>query len=205
MHLLLGIVQVISSSKLWLMVGLESPPEATGVWKDILKPSPEKNECFLMLLIGVFAKKLKDDLRLKKKPNLRFQSSRFRVSDPVNSYFQACLWVHFRPDTQKEMSGAEFSQLEGNFLRGGLDRELADRVKAMNATLKLSDFRFIYMYLGRDAPIVKESMDLEAAQEAAELEQEKAHGFTAGALRLGIAVQGSWSGISEKETWIHSK
>ena len=36
------------------------PPEATGVWKNILKPSPEKNECFLMLLIGLFAKKLKD-------------------------------------------------------------------------------------------------------------------------------------------------
>ena len=103
------------------------------------------------------------------------------------------------------MSGAEFLQLEANFLRGGLDRELADRVKAMNPTLKLSDFRFIYMYLGRDAPIVKESIDLEAAQEAAELEQEKAHGFTAGALMLGIVVQGSWSGISEKETWIHSK
>ena len=51
----------------------------------------------------------------------------------------------------------------------------------MNPTLKLSDFRFIYMYLGRDAPIVKESIDLEAAQEAAELEQEKAHGLTAGA------------------------
>ena len=112
-----------------------------------------------MLLIGVFAKKLKDDLRLKKKPNLRFQSSRFRVSDPVNSYFQACLWVHVRPEMQKEMSGAEFSQLEGNFLRGGLDRELADRVKAMNPTLKLSDFRLTYMYLGRDAPIVKESID----------------------------------------------
>ena len=171
------------------MFGSEMPPEATGVWKDILKASPEKNECFLLLLIGVFAKNLKDALRMKKKPNLRFQASRFRVQDPVRAYYQACLWVHFRGDMQKEMTKAEFDQLEKNFLRGGLDRELTDRCKAMNPTLKLTDFRFIYTFLGREAPIVKETVELEAAQEAAELEQEKAAGFktrTFAGLGLGV-------------------
>ena len=158
------------------------PPEAAGVWKDILKPSPEKNELYLMLLIGVFVKNLKDALRAKKKPNLRFQAARFRCSDPVMAYYQACLWVHFRPDMQKEMSTPDFEQLEKNFLRGGLDRELTDRCKAMNPSLKLADFRFIYTFLGREAPIVKETMELEAAQEAAELEQEKANELTVSSL-----------------------
>ena len=154
------------------------PPEAQGVWTAILKPSPEKNEVYLMLLIGVFAKNLKDALRAKKKPNLRFQANRFRCSDPVMAYYQACLWVHFRPDMQKEMSTPDFEQLEKTFLRGGLDRELTDRCKAMNPSLKLADFRFIYTFLGREAPIVKETVELEAAQEAAELEQEKADELT---------------------------
>ena len=171
------------------MFGSEMPPEATGVWRDILKASPEKNECFLLLLIGVFAKNLKDALRMKKKPNLRFQASRFRVQDPQRGYYQACLWVHFRPDMQKEMTKAEFDQLEKNFFRGGLDRELSDRCKAMNPTLKLTDFRFIYTFLGREAPIVKETVELEAAQEAAELEQEKAAGFKTRKLTgLGLGV-----------------
>ena len=75
---------------------------------------------------------------------------------------------------QKEMSGDEFEQLERTFLRGSLERELADRVKAMNPTLKLGDFRFLYLHLGKDAPAGKEPIELEAAQEAAEFEQEKA-------------------------------
>ncbi|CAJ1442673.1 unnamed protein product [Effrenium voratum] len=156
------------------ILGADAPAEASGVWKEILKPSAEKNECFLLHIIHVFVKSLKDALRMKKKPNLRFHANKFRVSDPVSAYYQACLWVHFRPEMQKEMSGDEFEQLERTFLRGSLERELADRVKAMNPTLKLGDFRFLYLHLGKDAPAGKEPIELEAAQEVAEFEQEKA-------------------------------
>ncbi|CAJ1363954.1 unnamed protein product, partial [Effrenium voratum] len=156
------------------ILGADAPAEASGVWKEILKPSAEKNECFLLHIIHVFVKSLKDALRMKKKPNLRFHANTFRVSDPVSAYYQACLWVHFRPEMQREMSGDEFEQLERTFLRGSLERELADRVKAMNPTLKLGDFRFLYLHLGKDAPAGKEPIELEAAQEVAEFEQEKA-------------------------------
>ena len=80
--------------KLFEFMGELVPPEASGVWKDILTPSAKKNECFLFHLIGVFTKKIKDAI-LHPKPNLRFHASKFRLSDPLNAYRQACLRVHF--------------------------------------------------------------------------------------------------------------
>ena len=159
--------------KMFNFLNADMPQEASGVWKDILSPSPEKNEEFLLHLVAVFLKNLKDLIRLRKKPNLRYGASKLRVGDPVSAYRQACLWVHFRPQMQQEMSNQEFEHLQKLFRRGGFERELTDRVKAMNPTLKLQDFRFICVHLGRDAP-VKEQSQLDEAQEEAELQQEKA-------------------------------
>ena len=159
--------------KMFNFLNADMPQEASGVWKDILSPSPEKNEEFLLHLVAVFLKNLKDLIRLRKKPNLRYGASKLRVGDPVSAYRQACLWVHFRPQMQQEMSNQEFEHLQKLFRREGFERELTDRVKPMNPTLKLQNFRFICVHLGRDAP-VKEQSQLDEAQEEAELQQEKA-------------------------------
>ena len=159
--------------KLFSFINADIPVEATGVWKEIMSPSPSKNELFIQFLIGVFVKNFKDTLRMKKKVNLRFQANKLRVPDPTLAYRQCCLWVHFRPQMQAEMSAAEYTQMEKMFCRAAFERELADRVKAMNPTLCLQDFRFFYSHLGRDQPM-KDDSQLNASQEEAELQQEQA-------------------------------
>lgn len=159
--------------KMFAFMNAEVPPEANGVWKEILTPSAEKNELFLEYLVGYFVKNYKDQLRLKKKVNLRFGAYKLRVSDPATAYRQCCLWVHFRPEMQKEMSLSDFNSMEKMFCRGAFDRELIDRVRALNPTLKLQDFRFFYLHMGKDQP-VKEESQLNAAQEEAESLQEQA-------------------------------
>ena len=52
--------------KLFTFINADVPPEATGVWKEILAPMAMKNELFLRYLIGVFVKNFKDALRMKK-------------------------------------------------------------------------------------------------------------------------------------------
>eukprot|EP00913_Durusdinium_trenchii_P034149 g31962.t1 len=153
--------------KMFAFMNAEVPPEANGVWKEILTPSAEKNELFLEYLVGYFVKNYKDQLRLKKKVNLRFGAYKLRVSDPATAYRQCCLWVHFRPEMQKEMSLSDFNSMEKMFCRGAFDRELIDRVRALNPTLKLQDFRFFYLHMGKDQP-VKEESQLNAAQEEAD-------------------------------------
>ena len=157
-------------------ISSDVPPEAQGVWKEIMTPSPAKNEMFLKYLIGFFVKNFKDGVRMKKRINLRFQAHRLRVNDPCMAYRQSCLWVHFRPQMQGEMSLEEYISMEKMFSRGAFDRELGDRVRAMNPTLKLQDFRFFYSQLGKDQP-VKEESQLNAAQEEAEAQQEQASAF----------------------------
>lgn len=63
--------------------------------------------------------------------------------------------------------------MEKMFCRGAFDRELTDRVRAMNPTLKLEDFRFFYIHLGKEQPL-KEEGQLNALQEEAEAQQEQA-------------------------------
>ena len=111
-----------------------------------------------------FCEELQRCMRMKKKIHLRFQAHRLRVNDPCMAYRQSCLWVHFRPQMQGEMSLEEYISMEKLFSRGAFDRELGDRVRAMNPTLKLQDFRFFYSQLGKDQP-VKEESQLNAAQE----------------------------------------
>ena len=159
--------------KVFTHINSDVPPEATGVWKDIMSSSAEKNELFIDYLIGVFVKNFKSQLRLKKKPSLRFIAGKLRVSDPNAAYRQCCLWAHFRPQMRSEMSAEEFQDLERSFCRGAFDKELIDRVRAMNPTLKLEDFRFFYLHLGRDQPL-KEEGKLNAQQEEAEAQQEQA-------------------------------
>ena len=159
--------------KLFTFINADVPPEATGVWKEILAPMAMKNELFLRYLIGVFVKNFKDALRMKKKPNLRFQASKLRASDPSMAYRQCCLWVFFRQRMQSEMSLDDYTNMEKMFCRGAFDRELTDRVRAMNPTLKLEDFRFFYIHLGKEQPL-KEEGQLNALQEEAEAQQEQA-------------------------------
>ena len=159
--------------KVFSYINAEAPLEATGVWKEIMAPSAEKNEMFIQYLIGIFVKNFKDQIRMKKKPNLRFSAGKLRAADPNSAYRQCCLWVHFRPQMQSEMSAQEFENIEKRFCRGAFDREIGDRVRAMNPTLKLADFRFLYIHLGRDQP-VKEESQLNVQQEEAEAQQEQA-------------------------------
>ena len=159
--------------KMFTYISSDVPPEAQGIWKEIMTPAPAKNELFLKYLIGFFVKNFKDAMRMKKKINMRFQAHRLRVNDPGMAYRQCCLWVHFRPQMQAEMSLEEYTSMEKMFCRGAFDRELVDRVRAMNPTLKLQDFRFFYTQLGKDQP-VKEESQLNAAQEEAEAQQEQA-------------------------------
>ena len=77
---------------------------------------------------------------------------------------------------QAEMSAAEYTQMEKKFCRAAFERELTDRVKAMNPTLCLQDFRFFYSHLGRGQPM-KDDSQLNASQEEAELQQEQASLF----------------------------
>lgn len=159
--------------KLFAFIDAEVPVEATGTWKNILAPSPEKNELFIRFLIGTFVKNFKDAIRMKKKPNLRFGAGKLRVSDPLLAYRQCCVWVHFRDRMRSEMSAPEFENIEKMFCRGAFDRELSDRVRAMNPTLKFEDLRFFYVHMGREQPL-KEDCQLNASQEEAEALQEQA-------------------------------
>ena len=161
--------------KMFLQMDADVPPEATGVWKEILSPSAEKNETFLQMLVAIYTKNIKDAMRMIRKVNLRFGAAKLRVADTVMAYRQCCLWVHFRKEMMAEMSADEYAHMERVFARGAFDRELTDRVRAMNPTLKLADFRFFYLHLGREQPL-KEDAQLNADQEEAELQQEQAGG-----------------------------
>ena len=57
---------------------------------------------------------------MKKKINMRFQAHRLRVNDPGMAYRQCCLWVHFRPQMQAEMSLEEYTSMQKCFAVGHL-------------------------------------------------------------------------------------
>ena len=68
-----------------------------GVFAQIYEFADQKADFWLSYLVTVFARKIKEALRRKQKPNLRTFSSSFRVSDPNLAYNMCCIYVHFRP------------------------------------------------------------------------------------------------------------
>ena len=118
---------------------------APGVWMSIYQPHPDKDTFCLLGHIGIYAKHLKEALRLRKK----FKGQNFRRGGDNNMlYRMSCVWVHFRPDFQQRLSASEFEELEKMFFRGTLERELKDKVGSENPTLSVNDFRFVENFSG---------------------------------------------------------
>ncbi|CAE7221764.1 unnamed protein product [Symbiodinium sp. CCMP2592] len=141
------------------------------LWARIFCGSAFKNEMALTYAIGIFHKNLKDNSRhLKKKVNLKVQSSKFRIQDPVLGLKLSCVFVEFRQEWAKMLDGKQLAVVDKMFLRGALDRELGDALKVQDAELKANSFSFLQSVTGQ----VSDTQKLEQSIAQAEMSSETA-------------------------------
>ena len=141
----------------------------SGLWQEILKWTPEKNEAWLLRAIGTFLKNVKLEQRKGRKMNMQKMAKGFRDIDNPTLHDQACLWVHFLPELQAHCNMEQLNDLTSKFYRGYLGKELEEKVKLMDPALKIGDFTFVSRVTGQLVQQAVQNEGAELASQQAEL------------------------------------
>ena len=118
-------------------------PQATALWTNILKPSPQKREAAVFRRIGKYVHAIKEAARLKRKINLRNNSQEMRCKlSHEDAYEVAALFTHWTSAWRTMLSPDAWNKAVMKFKRGGLDTELLEKCNS-KVLHSPTDFRFL--------------------------------------------------------------
>ena len=120
---------------------------AGQVWLDICKVSPLKRQVAVQRRIGIFVRRIKDAIRLKKEFNLRLQAARFRDTHGEEQPYEiATLFNHFTPDFQRRLSPDAWDDVQSRLFRCTLDAEFLEKVSIKDQAITVLSFRFLQQH-----------------------------------------------------------
>ena len=132
------------------------------------KNSMEKNLLWLNRCIGKFMDKFKEEKEKGATVNISNMASVFRRGNEEEVLYHAVGIFHaFQDEFKKNVSAAAWKEIEGKFLRGGLDRELFEKARAKDETVEVMDFRFVQGAQGYDPMAVDAATQQTTAMDAA--------------------------------------
>ena len=119
-------------------------PVPSALWKEILRPTPDKRAACVFRWIGVFIANIKNAVRLKKNVNLKASAKTVRCDrSPEAAYEMAALFTHFAPQFMELLTEKAWQQVLDRFRRGALDKELYEKVMTKDPDLNVHSFRFM--------------------------------------------------------------
>ena len=91
-----------------------------------------------------------------------------RDKSPELGYDMCCLWAHFSDQFEEKLGSAKFMDAETSFTKGQFDREFTEKVKAMDPSITVEDFRFVALLQGTQTTV----RSVQCLEQEAEMELE---------------------------------
>jgi hypothetical protein len=160
-------VPVSLLAKSWLCDVYEPPVKKLAFPRThaALQGNQEKRETWLMRVIGKYLKGLKDMRATGKSVNIRNVGMVLRrETDDEMVRHCACMLTTWLPMFRGVLSAISFDELLQRFYRGGLDRELTEKVKSADEALGVHDWRFLATLHDYSAPSGGQPGDMSKAQ-----------------------------------------
>lgn len=142
------------------------------LFQEVFRWTPQKNHYWLMREVGTFLKNIKEAVRAGKKVNLRGSANQYRAEPSLTAHDEACIFVHFLKDMVHHTTASQYQEIVSRYSKGHYNKELAEKAKLMDPTLKVLDFRFLQLMTrtGPGSKVQGPSEDeVEAKAEDAEL------------------------------------